>query len=238
MPGGPRQFSAFYRQHVEPFYPGGLSREIDASIESARKFPVDFGEYGTPNFSLIDDPVPVHVQRLRPSADASYENNQILLSEALDPQYASVAALPHELTHHIYRGPGQSAGLELGKSPDALWKADSRRPFYRGSDSPKSPYLNRPVELDAHLADVKRRYTLMTGNEVRTPRDAANAWRWWVTGGNEMSASAGLPSTIGRHTPYYDSMPDAAKQIMFRRMPGVAPAVLAPLLLPALQEGE
>lgn len=230
----PRQVS--YAGAVAPFYArtGGLQREIAASLEAARRYPVNFGSYGEPRYGLIDDAIPVQYERLPPDTDAKYGGGLITVDQNLDPAYIHRAALPHEATHHIYLAGGGGERIPAGslvRSLGSQLRKDSHRPFFDGELPFNSPYLNRPVELDAHLADVRRRYAALTGRVVRTPDDAADAWRWWVQSGRDASVDSGLPATVGRHTQYYDSLPQSAQDVMFRRMPGMAPAVLGPLLM-------
>jgi hypothetical protein len=94
-------------------------------------------------------------------------------------------------------------------------------------------YLTSRVEIDPRLADIRRRYALQQGQDVKTPDDARAAWEWWRDAQEAWhNAPRDRPSMTASDFALLDKMPDHAKDVLFRRMTQI-PAVLAPLAIGA-----
>jgi hypothetical protein len=110
-------------------------------------------------------------------------------------------------------------------------------PRYDGGDfDPFFNYVGRRAEIDPRLAEMRRRYTHSTGNSVRTPEDAKQAWDWWQNNAADWQFGPNRPTMDLIETRFLDALPETAKGVMYRRMTHL-PALLAPVAIGASQPG-
>ena len=145
------------------------------------------------------------------------------------------ATKEHELTHAVSLSHGELPTYRK-QSESALAGSEEQAPgTYIDRNEWRAGYLTRPIESDARLAEVKRRYAYYTGNLVTTPQEAVAAWEWYkqhegLFDADENAAAAAekqptvtpqvdAPTLKPMDTEFYDSLPDSEKQKLFHRMP-------------------
>ena len=132
------------------------------------------------------------------------------------------STLDHELTHAV-TGQGGAIAQQLRAAA-----RDSEKPWNPPARDSNQRYWSDPLEVDARLADIKRRYAFYTGKLVTTPEEAREAWEWWRANGDTIGRSASGESSIGgAEFDYYDELPDRHREQLFLRMPEL---VRGPLL--------
>lgn len=99
-------------------------------------------------------------------------------------------------------------------------------------------YVGRRGEIDPRLGEVRRRYTQATGNTVRTPDDARQAWEWWQSNAPDWQfVEPGQRPTMDLiESRFLDALPDETKSVLFRRMTHI-PAFAAPIATGGLLGG-
>lgn len=82
-------------------------------------------------------------------------------------------------------------------------------------------YWVESPEVDARVAEIKRRYAFYTGKLVTNPEEAKDAWQWWKNNQDKINPQTTPESpTMGSDNfNIYDQLPDDKKQQIFLRMP-------------------
>lgn len=159
----------------------------------SRQFPV---QYGTPHRAGVH-------------GTFNFDDNTVRTAGENPASYI----LDHELTHGATAADGRGKTVRAaGKDPSRSWN-----PAVSGE---RQEYLTDPTEVDARLADVKRRYAHYTGRLVDSPEEAKKAWEWWRENEGEVAPSRGAGTSIGSEAfDLYDKMPDRQREQLFLRMP-------------------
>jgi len=127
----------------------------------------------------------------------------------------------------------KNMGLEYDPSThNILGLRDGWRKEVRPALINDAQYRASRAEIDPALAEVRRRYAWNTGQDVRTPVDAARALEWYRQNRRDIrSTGVDVPSMnpIGLELLTNPPGGDQAKMRVLRRMTQV-PGVLAPLL--------
>jgi hypothetical protein len=121
--------------------------------------------------------------------------------------------LDHEMTHAATAADGVGGKVRAaGTNPEKSWNPPT--------SEDRQAYIADPVEVDARLADVKRRYAHYTGKVVDTPEEAIEAWEWWRENQADIVPSEGAGASMGiGDFEFYDKMPDQQRTQLFLRMP-------------------
>lgn len=160
--------------------PGGLNKAIDSSQVMQKKVDAHPGlknyREEFPSFSpnQIRRPTEVWAQQ---ADDLGNMDGFILPGSQGQPIWARATpdqpdlvgptTLQHELSHRAF-----------GMSPSSLQRTSSAVDV---ADDPSAlkQYLTAPHEMDARLAEIKRRYASDVGRLVDSPSEADEALRWW-----------------------------------------------------------
>jgi hypothetical protein len=207
----------------KPFYQDISDKAIDRKVEIQRPTQAEFeaqlaegdaaeigaaaASHGTiqeqPQVSLPGgQDIPINAARMA--------KDQIML-----PPGADAAELSHELTH------GTQARPVIG-SRESIY-----RPYYEDSvaevskASGRNPeelarYLTNPLEEEAYLANIKRKYFEATGKHVRNQDDAKDAIRW-LRSQPKPRSEAMLESLLREDGPHRERWENA----LIERMPGL-----------------
>jgi hypothetical protein len=97
---------------------------------------------------------------------------------------------------------------------------ESALPALQKSTIDKASYVLEPVEADARLAEVRRRFAWHTGRDVKTPEDAQEALSWFMRNGAELMADQ--PTTYDQFANnIYKHSGDEYRKKLLQRMPQV-----------------
>jgi superfamily II DNA or RNA helicase len=121
--------------------------------------------------------------------------------------------LEHELSHNSYIR--DKAVLDAQRAAQNN-PVENTVPDYRPNFGPRllakdeetRKYVLNPAEIDARLAEVKRRYAHYTGKLVETPEHAQEAWNWWRENSPRLHGESvelpGDPDINQKSTSFYD----------------------------------
>ena len=196
---------------------GGLDRAIEGAQQAmdGRDFRVlDSGMWPTWQPEDVTQSRPAYYRRDmdQPGVLGWWDPRDLGIRMAPD---ANQAALEHELTHHYLL-----RSLDNDRAVDAATAASERWPSI-----PLKAYLTEPPEVDARIAEIKRRYAHFTGRLVNTPEEAKEAWEWWRENqhkfheGKSQQYQDNKPSLTPKTFEFYDSLPGVMKEQIFHRMP-------------------
>jgi hypothetical protein len=132
----------------------------------------------------------------------------------------------HELTHGATYGPSRyDAGFDPNKQWDPIVNGKRAHELPPDRDTRfsenKARYSLEAAEVDARIADVKRRYAFYTGKLVTNPEEAKKAWEWWKENQKTLDPQQHTESPIIDHhdIKIYDSLDKKYRDQIFNRMP-------------------
>ena len=160
--------------------------------------------------NAMDEKIPVQMANTDKSTAGWWKpsNNTIVLSDKFlaDPAQRQ-STLEHERTHGMLK-----TGSTESIDPVVRYSANSHAPEWVS-------YVKSPSEIDARLAQIKRRYAFHTGKIVDTPEEAIRALKWYGRNHDNMDPESpdydrDLKATAGE----YLLMPKDKRDKVMKRM--------------------
>ncbi len=164
----------------------------------------------------MDEEIPVQMANI----DRRYRgwwspgSNAIVLSDKMLADHSGrQSVLEHERTHGLFK-----TGSTESVDPVARYSKNAHVPEW-------AAYTKSPSEIDARLAQIKRRYAYHTGQIVDTPGEAIRALKWYGRNHDSMDPEspdfdAELKNTAGE----YLMMPKDKREKVLKRMTEVVDA--------------